>query len=317
MEALRVEHPHTEFPNSHSPAMLQEVLAYLVGDLRGVYIDATFGRGGHTMPLLERLASDALVLAVDRDPEAIDSANQLAQRDPRVKVVKGCYGNLSDLARSVGVRAADGILMDIGVSSPQLESPERGFSFLRDGPLDMRMDPTRGVSAADWLNAGDGGEIERVIRSLGEEIHARAITRSILSVRPITRTGELRDLVERTVRVPDHRKHAATRVFQAIRIHVNNELRELDTGLDSAFELLPTGGRLAVLSFHSLEHRMVRSRFRNWVRPEWPHKLPMQGIPKGKACYVEKGTRPGHAETYENRRARSALLQVIERVAEE
>lgn len=316
MEALRIEHPATEFPKAHSPVMLEEVLSCLLGDRHGVYIDATFGRGGHLIPLLGLLADDAVVVAVDRDPEAIESANHLAQRDSRVRVVQGCYSNLFDLARSVGVSVADGILMDIGVSSPQLDSPERGFSFLRDGPLDMRMDPTRGISAADWLNAGDGEEIERVIRTFGEEIHARAITRSILSLRPITRTRELRELVEQTVCIPDHRKHAATRVFQAIRIHVNNELKELDAGLDSAYELLRVGGRLAVLSFHSLEHRIVRSRFRNWVRPEWPHKLPLQGLPKGKAEHVEKGRRPSHTEIFENHRARSALLQVIERVEE-
>ena len=314
MLALRANRRQQDPAGAHAPVMCHETLDALVSDPDGVYVDATFGRGGHSAELLNRLSSTARVVALDRDPEAVACARELAADDPRLTPVHARFSSLSDVVQGLGQRSVVGVLMDLGVSSPQLESAVRGFSFMRDGPLDMRMDPQQGQSAAEWLNSATGHELERVIRNYGEEIHARAIVQSVLDQRPVHTTSQLNALIDRAVRVPDHRKHTATRVFQAIRIHINDELTELSVGLDKAFSLLDRGGRLAVLSFHSLEHRIVRRRFRGWVRPELPHKLPVQGSPKSKADYVVKGCRPAEAEICANRRARSAHLQVVARV---
>jgi 16S rRNA (cytosine1402-N4)-methyltransferase len=269
--------------------------------------------------LLERLAADARLLVVDRDPEAIEAAHRLAARDARVCVARGRFSELRELARGAGFATASGVLMDLGVSSPQLDDPNRGFSFRFDAPLDMRMDPETGQSAADWLNAAEVTELARTFREYGEERYAGRIARAIAErrkTRPLRRTDELVDIIRAAQPRPDGHKHAATRVFQAIRIWINGELDELDCGLDAAFELLEPEGRLAVLSFHSLEDRLVKRRFRRWAEGEpLPRRLPVPDQRRGRARLIIKSRAPDAAEVERNPRARSARLRVIEKAA--
>ncbi len=269
--------------------------------------------------LLERLAPNARLLVVDRDPEAIVAAHGLAATDPRIRVARGRFSDLHDLARRAGFETASGIVMDLGVSSPQLDDPDRGFSFRFDAPLDMRMDPESGQSAAEWLNAADETELARTFREYGEERYAGRIARAIVARRkshPLRRTDELVAVIDAAQPRRDRHKHGATRVFQAIRIRINSELEELDRGLDAAFELLEPAGRLAVLSFHSLEDRLVKRRFRRWSEGEpVPRRLPVPGDRHGRARLIIRSRAPDAAEIERNPRARSARLRVIEKVA--
>jgi 16S rRNA (cytosine1402-N4)-methyltransferase len=303
----------------HTPILPLEIADALLWRLDGAYVDATFGRGGHSRVLLERLAADARLLVVDRDPEAIAAAHRLAATDARIRVARGRFGELLELARGVGFETVSGVVMDLGVSSPQLDDPDRGFSFRFDAPLDMRMDPETGQSAADWLNAADVTELARTFREYGEERYASRIARAITErrkIRPLRRTDELVEVIDAAQPRPDGHKHAATRVFQAIRIKINGELEELDRGLDSAFELLEPGGRLAVLSFHSLEDRLVKRRFRRWTEGEpLPRRLPVPGKRLGRARLIIKSRAPDAAEVERNPRARSARLRIIEKTA--
>ena len=278
-------------------------------------------RGGHCRVLLERLASNARLLVVDGDPYAFAAAHGLAATDPRIRVARGCFSDLHDLARRAGFESASGIVMDLGVSSPQLDDPDRGFSFRFDAPLDMRMDPDSGESAADWLNAADEAELARTFREYGEERYAGRIARAIVARReshPLHRTDELVAVIDAAQPRRDGHKHAATRVFQAIRIRINGELEELDRGLDAAFELLEAEGRLAVLSFHSLEDRLVKRRFRRWSEGEpLPRRLPVTGARHGPGRLVIKSRAPDAAEIERNARARSARLRVIEKLRDQ
>lgn len=302
----------------HVPVLLEPTLRALVGDPCGLYVDGTFGRGGHSRPLLEKLDADARLIALDADEGAFRSATDLAEQDPRVQPVHARFSELANHIPS-GQEAA-GVMLDIGLSSPQLDAPERGFSFSHDGPLDMRMDQRRELTAGDWLATSTEREVADVIRRFGEERHARRIARHIVQERPLHTTGELRDVVMRAspARGREALRQTATRVFQAIRIHINDELAELDRGLDAAFTALRPGGRLAVITFHSLEHRMVRQRFRAWQHgPPTPRRLPVPTKFSPLAKVLVKATRPNATEIAANPRSRSALLQVAEKLAPE
>ena len=307
--------------SGHQPVMLEELVAAVAVDRDGHYVDATYGRGGHARRLLNELSPRARLLVIDRDAEAIADAEQLARRDHRVRVLRGSFGALADHLANADWRAPSAVMFDVGVSSPQLDDPDRGFSFAADGPLDMRMDQRERLTAAAWLNTADVAEMESVIRGYGEERYALRVARRIAASRPLETTAQLADAVRAAMpssgRATGRGKHPATRVFQAVRVHINDELNELNRGLDVAFEALPVGGRLAAVTFHSLEHRLVRQRFRRWVEgPPMPKRLPVRNLPDPLARRVPtvgRGRRPSAAEVQANPRARSAFLQAVEK----
>ena len=304
---------------SHRPVLRDEVVAALCTEREGSYVDATFGRGGHARALLDVLGPAARLLVLDRDPRAIEAARALAATDPRVRVERGRFSAIARLGELAGFASCTGVLIDLGVSSPQIDDPARGFSFREDGPLDMRMDPESGESAAAWLASADEAELARVFATYGEERFARRIARAIAQrrrERPIVRTLDLAEIVEDSQPRRDPHKHAATRVFQAIRIHVNDELNELTQALEGAFTVLSLGGRLAVIAFHSLEDRIVKRTFALWSRgPEMPRRMPLAGKPHVRARPIGKAVRASAAEVRANPRARSATLRVVEKVA--
>lgn len=306
---------------AHAPVLLEEALTGLAVHETGTYLDATLGRGGHTAAIVERLGEEGKVLAVDRDPDAVRAGRERFNGDSRIVVVKGDFSELGSIAREAGFGAGfDGVLMDLGVSSPQLDDPARGFSFLREGPLDMRMDPESGRGASEWLARADENEIARIIREYGEERFARRIARAIVAARaqsPIETTGRLADVVSAAVPTREPGKHPATRTFQALRIHTNRELEALDAALPQAVELLRPGGRLCVISFHSLEDRRVKRFMRreSLVAEPWRGlpDVPADALPALKV--VGKAVRASEAEVERNPRARSAVLRVAERLA--
>ena len=300
--------------NQHIPVLRDDLVDAVVTNPDGIYLDATFGRGGHARALLKKLSPKASLMALDRDPDAYQAAVTLSREDSRVQAEHGIFGELDSILSGNQCEQLSGLMMDLGVSSPQLDDPARGFSFMRDGPLDMRMDPGSGESAASWLNRVGFPELVKVLRELGNEKNARSIAISILNRRPLHTTGELVAAVNNARSRSDPRKHPATRVFQAVRMHINNELIELSRGIDAAFHHLVSGGRIGVLSFHSLEHAAVRKKFRALVRPVAPRRLPVRGTTSGRAVYVIKAKRPEPSETNVNPRSRSALLQVVERI---
>ncbi|XOV84311.1 MAG: 16S rRNA (cytosine(1402)-N(4))-methyltransferase RsmH [bacterium] len=307
----------------HVPVLLNEVLKTLLApgvDLHGArFVDATFGRGGHSRALLAQLPADARLLVIDRDPEAIAVARQLAQTDPRVCVCHARFSDLATVLEQQGFVSVQGILLDLGVSSPQLDEGARGFSFRHDGPLDMRMDSSSGETAAQWLNRAEEQEIVTVLRNYGEERFAGRIARAIIQARPLQTTQALADTVAQAVpqRGPV-KKHPATQTFQAVRVHVNQEFIELEAGLAAAFSRLAGGGRLAVISFHSLEDRVVKHTFRSWTRPPaLPRRVPLRHTQMPTAATDIAGpVRAGALELKRNPRARSATLRVIEKKAQ-
>ena len=312
-------------PSDHRPVLLEEVLTGLAIRPDGAYVDATFGRGGHAAAILERLGREGRLLAVDRDPDAVAAAAERFGDDPRFRVAQGDFAMLRAIAgNNVPSAGYAGILLDLGVSSPQLDQPGRGFSFRHDGPLDMRMDTTTGETAAEWLARIEVGELERVIRTLGEERFARRIARAIDTARgeaPIDTTARLAGIVDAAVPRRERDKHPATRTFQAIRMAVNTELEALDAALEAAPELLASGGRLAVISFHSLEDRRVK-RFIRAAAGERPAVVrdsrgrlpPMEAErPVARLLPVGKPVTPGDDENRRNPRARSARLRIAER----
>ncbi|MFA7387684.1 MAG: 16S rRNA (cytosine(1402)-N(4))-methyltransferase RsmH [Thiohalobacteraceae bacterium] len=306
---------------THRPVLLQEVLDGLAVRPGGIYLDGTFGRGGHAAAILERLGAAGRLYAMDKDPEAVRAARERFGQDARFHVRRGTFAMLGQLAREQGITGrVSGILLDLGVSSPQLDDPARGFSFLKDGPLDMRMDPEQGLSAADWLAQADEREILRVLWEYGEERFARRIARAILRERdehPIRTTQQLADLIAAAVPTRERHKNPATRSFQALRIEVNQELHDLALALEQVVDVLEPGGRLAVISFHSLEDRMVKRFLRRESRgEEMPLDLPVTGGPKpGRLRLIGKAIRADAAETGANPRARSAVLRIAERQA--
>lgn len=306
--------------NEHVPVLLEPVLQGLDIQPDGIYIDGTFGRGGHSGAILKQLGPQGRLLAIDRDPQAIASADQGLLDDERFELVKGEIAELEKIAAARDLLGkVDGVLLDLGVSSPQLDEAERGFSFLRDGPLDMRMDPGRGISAAQWLASVDEKELRRTLQQLGEEKFAGRIARAIVAARKqaaIKTTGELANVVAAAVPARHGHKHPATKTFQAIRIRVNDELEQLDAALDASLPLLRRGGRLCVISFHSLEDRRVKRFMRKHsVEPE-----PYRGLPSVPEEYrprlrlVGKAITASEQELSDNVRARSAHLRVAERL---
>jgi len=308
---------------AHEPVLVEEAVAALAiaahSETPRLYVDATFGRGGHAARILQLLGPQDRLLAIDRDPEAVAAARARFDADPRVVVERAAFGALASLvAAHVDQRRCAGILFDLGVSSPQLDEAARGFSFLKDGPLDMRMDPEGSESAAEWLARTPLDEIREVIFRFGEERHAARIARSIVEARaeaPIERTTQLAGIVARGVRGRDGGKHPATRTFQAIRMQVNDELGELRRGLEAALQALHGGGRLAVISFHSLEDRLVKLFMREQAQPDpaWA-RLPVAPAFAPALRLIGRKQKAGDAEVARNPRARSAILRVAERL---
>lgn len=305
----------------HQPVMREEVLDALRVQAGGIYIDGTYGRGGHAQGVIERLGHDGHLLIIDRDPQAIDAARRLYAADQRVEIAHQCFGDLANPVRARGwAGRVDGIFLDLGVSSPQLDDPSRGFSFRTDGPLDMRMDPGVGMSAATWLAQAAEEEISDVLWRLGEERFSRRIARAIVSARecqPLTRTAELAALIADAVPTRERHKDPATRSFQALRIFVNDELGELERGLTSALALLAPGGRLVVLSFHSLEDRIVKRFMRDHALGlQIPPGIPVTGHGRiGSTLHiVAKARKASLEEVSGNPRSRSAVLRVAERL---
>ncbi|HUM91727.1 MAG TPA: 16S rRNA (cytosine(1402)-N(4))-methyltransferase RsmH [Candidatus Competibacter sp.] len=310
----------TEASLSHRPVLVSEVLAALAVRPDGCYVDATFGRGGHAAAILERLGPTGSLLALDRDPAAAEWARAEFCNEPRFQFVQSRFSELASIVTERRLCGrVDGVLLDLGVSSPQLDDPERGFSFSRNGALDMRMDPTSGSSATDWLNRIGEMELERILAEFGEERFHRRIARAIVAARrraPITTTARLAEIVSLAIPTRQPGKHPATRVFQAVRIAVNDELNELRAVLPQTTQILAPGGRLAVIAFHSLEDRMVKRFMRERARgQELPLDLPVVGIPKGISLrLIGRPSRPADPEVMANPRARSAVLRVAERL---
>ena len=304
--------------NAHRPVLLAEAIEALRTRPDGIYVDATFGRGGHTRAVLARLGPHGRVIALDRDPEAVAAAAALD--DPRLTMRHAPFSRLTQVLSEAGTARVDGVLFDLGVSSPQLERAERGFSFRSDAPLDMRMDPTRGETAAEWLARAGEAELRGVIKNYGEERFAGPIAKAIVGARArggIRTTLELARVVAAAVRTRERGQDPATRTFQAVRIHVNQELAELSLALPQALERLAPGGRLAVISFHSLEDRIVKRFFRGEARPQLPERLPVKAteMPQPRLKLVGRAVRPSAREANANPRARSAVLRVAEKLA--
>ncbi|MBI4754247.1 MAG: 16S rRNA (cytosine(1402)-N(4))-methyltransferase RsmH [Betaproteobacteria bacterium] len=306
----------------HAPVLLQEAVDALAVREDGVYVDATFGRGGHSSGILARLGENGRVVALDRDPAAVAAAQGVG--DGRLKVVHAPFSRLGNALRGQGVEQVDGVLFDLGVSSPQLDDPRRGFSFRGEGPLDMRMDPGSGETAAQWLATASEKEIVGVIRDYGEERFAHAIAKKIVAARcgpdqpPLASTGQFAAFVAQVVRTREPGQHPATRTFQAVRIFINRELEELEAALPQCVGLLSPGGRLVVISFHSLEDRIVKRFMRAQAQPwaDMPARLPLRArdLPAPRLRLLGRARRPSAAEVAANPRARSAVMRVAERI---
>ncbi|MGP2468167.1 16S rRNA (cytosine(1402)-N(4))-methyltransferase RsmH [Yersinia sp. 2540 StPb PI] len=307
----------------HTSVLLDEAVNGLNIRDNGIYIDGTFGRGGHSRLILSQLGPEGRLIAIDRDPQAIEAAKSIT--DPRFSIVHGPFSELAHYVRELDlVGRIDGVLLDLGVSSPQLDDPERGFSFMRDGPLDMRMDPSRGLSAAEWLMKASAEDIAWVLKTFGEERFAKRLAKAIVErnlTQPMTRTKELADLIANASPFREKHKHPATRSFQAIRIYINSELEEIERALDGALEVLAPAGRLSVISFHSLEDRIVKNFIRHHSRgPQVPAGLPLTEAQLrsmgGRTLKSVGKMMPPDAEVAENPRARSSVLRFAERIKE-
>ncbi|BCF89759.1 MULTISPECIES: 16S rRNA (cytosine(1402)-N(4))-methyltransferase RsmH [Paraburkholderia] len=306
----------------HRTVLLEEAVNALVTRADGIYIDGTFGRGGHSRAVLAKLGESGRLIGFDKDPLAIATAQQIA--DPRFEIVHESFASLRDAMSERGVGRVSGVLLDLGVSSPQFDDPERGFSFRADGPLDMRMDPTRGESAADWLARATVQEMTEVIRDYGEERFAFQIAKALVARRaesdrlgPLVSTGELAQIVANVVKTREKGKDPATRTFQAIRIHINQELAELQVVLEAALSLLEQGGRLVVISFHSLEDRIVKRFMQTHSSaPAVDRRLPIRAVdlPSPPLKLIGR-VFASDAEVAANPRARSAVMRVAERIA--
>ncbi len=305
----------------HITVLLHEAVEGLAIKPDGIYVDGTFGRGGHSRLILQQLGPNGRLIAIDRDPQAIAEAAKI--QDPRFEIVHGPFSGITSYLSDRGLGKVDGFLLDLGVSSPQLDDAERGFSFMKDGPLDMRMDPTTGQSAAEWLARADVDDIAWVLKTFGEERFAKKIARAIVHDRvtePYVRTRQLAEMIARVNPSKEKGKHAATRSFQAIRIYINSELDEIETALNGALQALATDGRLSVISFHSLEDRLVKHFIRKHEKgPEVPHGIPLteaQLAGGRKLKSVGKALKPSEHEVTENSRSRSSVLRVAQRLAD-
>ncbi|MBN57021.1 MAG: 16S rRNA (cytosine(1402)-N(4))-methyltransferase [Oceanospirillaceae bacterium TMED276] len=305
---------------AHTTVLLNETVDGCVIDPDGVYVDGTFGRGGHSRQLLSKLGNQGRLIGFDKDPRAIESGNELAAEDARFQIVQSSFADMRSALASLGIEKVNGILLDLGVSSPQLDDAERGFSFMKDGPLDMRMNPDSGISAAEWVATTPESEIARVLKEYGEERFARRMARVLVEKRKneeITRTLQLAEIIKHANPAWEKHKHPATRAFQAIRIAVNNELGDLENVLADSVDLLLPAGRLSVISFHSLEDRMVKRFIRAQEKgKDLPPGLPVMEDQLGKTMKkIGKAIMPTRAEIDRNPRARSAVLRIAERLA--
>ena len=304
----------------HSAVLLSEAVESLVVDPDGYYIDGTYGRGGHSTAILEKLSARGKLLAIDKDPEAIEDGRSRFDGELRVAFRHASFAAIKEAAAAFGDVGAAGILLDLGVSSPQLDRAERGFSFLRDGPLDMRMDSSCGVSAAEWLNMAAEADIAAVLKNYGDERYARRIAAAIVrerSIASIESTGRLAKIVATAHPSWERGRHPATKSFQAIRIHINNEMQDLDRFLSEVIDALEIGGRLVVISFHSLEDRRVKRFIRDEQRGlVLPKNIPLMEVDRGvRLIKVGRAIKPSDGEIERNARARSAVMRVAERVA--
>lgn len=304
---------------SHTPVLLREVLKGLCIRSDGIYLDCTFGRGGHSKAILNEMNESGLLIGLDRDPQAVAFGNALAIKDFRFQMVHAPFSKLEHALDQLGIERLHGVLMDLGVSSPQLDDASRGFSFQSDGPLDMRMDPAANESAADWLARADVSEIANVLWVFGEERFSRRIARAIVecrSLESITTTAQLSRIVSEAQPKKDKHKHPATRSFQAIRLFINGELTEAKHGLEAAINRLHPGGRLAVISFHSLEDRLVKRALRDASRPPPgdPRMLLPETAAKPRLKLVGKAIKADSSELSVNPRARSAVLRIAQRI---
>ena len=303
--------------SAHVAVLAQEAIEALNIRSNGTYVDCTYGRGGHSRLILEKLGTGGRLIALDRDPEAIEAAKAL--RDPRFMAMRSPFSSVRDVLQELGVAGVDGMLLDLGVSSPQLDDGRRGFSFRSDAPLDMRMDPDHGLSAADWLATAEESEIREVIRNHGEERFAKQIAAAIVAARArgaVDTTRKLAALVADAVPTREPRQNPATRTFQALRIHVNQELEELAVVLPQCVALLGAGGRLVVISFHSLEDRIVKRFLRTQSQADaLPARLPVRArdLPQPRMRLIGRAARASDRETAANPRARSAVMRVAER----
>ena len=303
--------------HAHVTVLLNEAVEALAIRGDGTYVDGTFGRGGHSRAVLERLGAQGRLIAFDRDPAAIAAGQALG--DARLTLVHSAFGDLDAELEALGVAQVDGVLLDLGVSSPQLDDASRGMSFRFDAPLDMRMDTSRGQTVAEWLAEASVGQITEVIRDYGEERFAHAIAKAIAAARTggaVATTGQLASIVEKAVRTREPGQHPATRTFQALRIFINQELEELTRVLPACVARLAPGGRLAVISFHSLEDRIVKRFMRDESRPPvLPARLPIRAadLPPPRMRLVGKAVRPSAAEVEANPRSRSAVMRIAER----
>ena len=306
---------------SHTTVLLHEAVEALQVKPQGIYVDGTFGRGGHSRLILERLGPNGRLIAMDKDPAAVAAGQAIA--DPRFLLVHSSFAELSRVLHGLSVEKVDGVLLDLGVSSPQLDDAQRGFSFRFDAPLDMRMDTSSGQTAAEWLATVDESLLVEVVRDYGEERFAKQVARALVAARKeqaIVTTRQLSEVVAKVVRTREPGKNPATRTFQAIRIYLNRELEELAHILPQCVDSLKPGGRLAVISFHSLEDRIVKRFMRDMAQGDkFPAGLPIRAadIPQGKLKLIGKAVHAGPAELELNPRARSAVLRVAERAVDE
>ncbi|MDH5895041.1 16S rRNA (cytosine(1402)-N(4))-methyltransferase RsmH [Vibrio splendidus] len=310
----------------HISVLLNESIDGLAIKPDGTYIDGTFGRGGHSRTILSKLGENGRLFSIDRDPQAIAEAQKID--DPRFTIIHGPFSGMAEYAKRYDlVGQVDGVLLDLGVSSPQLDDAERGFSFMKDGPLDMRMDPTTGVPVSQWLVEADLDDITWVIREFGEDKHARRIAKGIIAYQeneenePLTRTGQLAKLISDVApKSFKEKKHPATRAFQAFRIYINSELEEIDTALKGAASILAPQGRISVISFHSLEDRMVKRFIRKESQgPQVPHGLPLtedqiKALGSADLKPIGKAIKPSKDEVDENTRSRSSVLRIAEKL---
>lgn len=303
----------------HISVLLDEALNGLAVQPDGLYVDGTFGRGGHSRAILSRLSKEGRLIGFDKDPEAIRVGTQLAAEDGRFVVVRRSFADMAEELRQRGLHGqVNGVLLDLGVSSPQLDDAERGFSFLNDGPLDMRMDPAQGQSAAEWINTADEADIATVLKEYGEERFSRRMARAIVMRRaeqPFIRTADLAEVIKVANPAWEKHKHPATRAFQGIRIFINRELEDLADGLKAALDVLAPGGRLVVISFHSLEDRLVKHFMRREAKgAPIPRGLPIREIDIPISInLVGKAIKPSPEEVAGNPRARSAMLRIAEK----
>lgn len=303
---------------AHETVLRDEAILALSIKPTGLYVDATFGRGGHSLSILQQLHGGKL-LVIDKDPDAIHMAQLLKEEGYPVEIRHGSFNQLQHWVEELGwLGQVDGILFDLGVSSPQLDDPERGFSFMKDGPLDMRMDPTQGQSAADWLNSAKEEDIAHVLKEYGEERFAKRIARKIVETRgetPLKTTSDLVKLIESAQPIRDKFKHPATRSFQGIRIYINNELQDIQAATEQAIHCLKKGGRLVIISFHSLEDRTIKQALKKAAKGiEIPYYIPILGDQAGGEIKLLGKTKASDAEVEQNPRARSAMMRMAEKV---